>query len=384
MSDRNLDVAVVGAGIMGSALALELATSGLKVLLLDSVAVCAGSSSRSSGGVRHQFERAANIELASRTIQRLESFEEDFGVDPSFRQIGYLFLSSNERTLEVMRRAVDLQRSLGVPSHILGREDVGELVAGIVTDDLVGASYCPKDGFIDPPTVTQAFVAAARARGATIMPKSGLVSVRTAGDRAVEIETATGERFGIGILANTAGVWAPRVAAMYGATLPIQPWRSQTFMVTDTPDVGPRTPMVIDFDNGRAYFHPEGPGLLVGMDNEGMAEPEWEPQLDWSKFPDIAEAISRRLPAIADGSAASGWAGFLELTPDEDPIVGWTHLENVYTAAGFSGHGLSIAPGLAEQVGREIQGEPCTVDISSYRLERFARGARPAEGLSMR
>jgi sarcosine oxidase subunit beta len=211
-----------------------------------------------------------------------------------------------------------------------------------------------------------------------------VISLGLTGDRVSELRTEHGEVFEGDVVVNAAGVWAPSVAQLYGGNLPIMPWRSQLFTLQDTPDLGGQIPMIIDFDGGRVHFRPEGTGLLVGGNNGAKAEPTWEPACDWSGFPDLATGLASRLPALESARVVRGWAGFLELTPDENPIVGWTHLENVYTTAGFSGHGISIAAGLAPEVAREVAGQKATLDLSIYRLERFAKGAREPEPFAMR
>jgi sarcosine oxidase subunit beta len=384
VGNRTYDVVIIGAGIMGSALALELARSRRRVLVLDSGGVCCGSSARSAGGVRHQFGQDLNIQLAKRTIERLERFEEEFGLDCGFRQVGYMFLVSDPVTRDVFSAAVEKQRALGVPSRFISTDEIAHLVPGVRTDDLLGASFCPKDGFLDPNTVTAAFANSARDAGATIRTNSAVTAIVEAGGRATQVRTVQGDTFAADVVVNAAGAWAPRVARLYGGELPIVAWRSQVFTIHDTPDFGQQLPMVIDFDSGKAYLHPEGPGLMVGMDNEGAAEPTWEPACDWSRFPDVAIRLTARMPALENARAVAGWAGFLELTPDEDPIVGWTHIANVYTAAGFSGHGISIAPGLAPEVAREVQGQAATLDLSPYRLERFDGGVHEPEPFAMR
>ena len=295
-----------------------------------------------------------------------------------------MFLATEERTRDMLVAASAVQRSLGVDSWFISPDEIARLVPGIRTDDLLGAEFCPRDGFIDPNTVTAAFAARAKSLGATVLPTSGVTGMEVNGGRVTAIETRGGERFGAEVVVNTAGAWASAIARLYGGELPITPWRSQVFTLHDTPDFGPQLPMVIDFDKGKAWLHPEGPGLLVGMDNEGAAEPIWDPVLDWQKFPDVAVHLADRVPALAEARVVTGWAGFLEITPDEDPVVGWTHLDNVYTAAGFSGHGISIGPSLAAEVARVLDGEEPTLDISRYRYEQFAEGGQEPEPFAMR
>lgn len=384
MSDPSFDVAIVGGGIMGTALAMELATDGRSVLLLEAKGIAAGSTSRSAGGVRHQFTNDLNIRLAKRTIAALEAFPDEFGVGCSFRQVGYMFLVSDEATRAAMLPAVERQRELGCETRFLTRDEVAEMVPGVRTDGLLGASFNPRDGFLDPATVASVFASRARERGAVVRTGRAVTAIETAGGRAVALTVADGSRYGAEVVVNASGAWAPEVARLYGGDLPIQPWRSQIFTVHDVPEPTRRYPMVIDFDGGKAYLHPEGPGLLIGMDNESAAPVEWDPQPDWSKLPQVVETLVPRVPGLENATAVRAWAGFLEITPDEDPVVGWTHLDNVYTTAGFSGHGLSIAPALASEVAREIQGLEPTVDLAPYRLDRFSRPNLRPEALAMR
>jgi glycine/D-amino acid oxidase-like deaminating enzyme len=97
-------------------------------------------------------------------------------------------------------------------------------------------------------------------------------------------------------------------------------------------------------------------------------------------LPALVDRLVHRVPALAAAGVAHGWAGFIETTPDDNPVVGWTHLDNVYTIAGFSGHGMSLAPGLAPQVAREIRGGPAE-HLEIYRLERFEDGGVEPEGV---
>src|SRR5204863_5524497 len=100
----------------------------------------------------------------------------------------------------------------------------------------------------------------------------------------------------------------------------------------------------------------------------------------WDTLPPLVARLVHRLPGLASAGVAHGWAGFIETTPDDNPVVGWTHLDNVYTIAGFSGHGMCLAPGLAAQAAREIRGGP-PEHLEIYRLERFENGGVESEGV---
>lgn len=375
---------VVGAGVMGCALASELARRGADVVVVEQGEVCCGSSGRNAGGVRQQFSGATNVRLARRTLERVGRFAEEFGVDVGFRQVGYLFLAASDEGEARLRRTVAAQNALDVPTRFVGIDEIADLVPGVNTADLRGGSFCPTDGHLDPHALVSAFAADARRHGAVVRQETPIVGAERSGERLTALRTASGEAIAGDVVVNCAGAWAGTVAGLYGDELPIQPWRSQVFIVTHTPPLGDRLPMTIDFDNGKSYFHREGDGLLAGMDNETATAPTVDVAFDYGKVDQLVEHLAHRLPALAEARVATGWAGLLELTPDENPVVGWTHLENVYTAAGFSGHGLSIAPALAQDVARELLGEPPEVPLDAFRPERFAGAVPEVEALSMR
>jgi sarcosine oxidase, subunit beta len=375
------DVLIAGAGIMGCSLAYELAREGVDVALLDRGAVCAGSSAVNAGGVRQQFSHDLNVRLAKRSIDRIVTLTSQWGVDIGFHQVGYLFLVATEEHEQAFRQAIRLQNSWDVPSRYLDIAEIAVLVPGIRTDDLRGGAFCPTDGYLDPYALVSGYAAAARRAGAEIRTNTPVIGVETGGNRVTAVLTAGGDRYLPHTLVNAAGVWAPTLARLYGGDLPIVPWRSQNFVVDRIPDFGSRLPMTVDFDHGKAYFHGEGPGILAGMDNETAGTLAWDVPCDWKKFTQLAERLAHRVPALESAEVTRGWAGFLEITPDDNPLVGWTDLDNVYTAAGFSGHGFSIAPGLAPEVAREVRGLPATIPLDAYRPGRFAAGANNAGGV---
>src|SRR5439155_13043256 len=114
------DVLIVGAGIMGVSTAYHLARRGAgRVMVLERDSVCSGSTALASGGIRHQYANRLGVELTTHSIVTYERFKDEFGVDPNFRQHGYLILIGSEDELAIARRSVALQRSLGVHVELL-------------------------------------------------------------------------------------------------------------------------------------------------------------------------------------------------------------------------------------------------------------------------
>src|SRR5437773_7531631 len=117
---QTAEVVIIGAGIMGVSTAYHLARLGAgRVVVLERDSVCSGSTALASGGIRHQYANRLGVELTTHSIVTFERFEEEFGVDPNFRQHGYLILTATADALVVARRSVALQRSLGVAVELL-------------------------------------------------------------------------------------------------------------------------------------------------------------------------------------------------------------------------------------------------------------------------
>jgi sarcosine oxidase subunit beta len=374
------DVLVVGAGIAGTTMALELALAGADVVLAERGAVCSGSSALNAGGLRHQFTQPASIRAARDTIARMATFEEEFGVNPSFRQAGYLFLHAGGRQGEVLRRAVAAQNAQGVATRMIPNQEVGELVPGIQTDDLEGAAYGPDDGYMDPSSMVAGYALGARRAGVRILQDNPVSAIATSAGKATGAGLE-GRSLAFDVLVNAAGAWAPAVARLYGGELPIKARRNQIFVLDQTPAPGRHLALTIDLTLG-FYFHSEGSGLVAGNgEAPEVSDAPARLACDWDELPVLVERITRRLPGLESAGVSHGWAGLIETTPDDNPIVGWTHLDNVYTAAGFSGHGMSLAPGLAPHVAAEIRGGTPRLPLDIYRLERFERGDVEPEGV---
>ena len=365
------DVLVIGAGVAGASVACELSALGARVVLVDRGRVGGASSALNAGGVRHQFFHEPNIRAARATIALMQRFGDAFGVDVGLRQVGYLFLYSQEAQAERFRVAAARQNACGVPSRLVGLDEVHALAPDVSLDGLRGGCFGPTDGYLDPVAVMDGLERTARGRGVRVVEGAAVVGVESAGQRLVAVRTTAGD-FAPGRVVNAAGAWAPGVAALWGDALPITPRRSQIFVMERTPRLHREMPHTFDAD-AMVYVRIDGDGIRAGS---GLKPPVPDPppalEADWRETEELRRRVARRIPALSGSPFTRGWAGLIEVTPDNNPILGWSTLDNVYTAAGFSGHGMCIAPGLAPSVAAEIVGARPAMPLEFYRPARFA------------
>src|SRR5260370_8363354 len=187
------EVVIVGAGIMGVSTAYHLARLGAgRVIVLERDTVCSGSTALASGHRRERTASRLGIELTTHSIVTYERFAEEFGVDPHFRQHGYLILIATQEELATARRSVALQRSLGVAVELLDAAATRALCPYLNTGDLLGATYTPRDGYADPYTCATAIAARARDLGVVIKQQHEVSGFIRHGDRVGGVTTAAG------------------------------------------------------------------------------------------------------------------------------------------------------------------------------------------------
>jgi sarcosine oxidase, subunit beta len=343
-------IVVAGAGAIGASIAYHLVHKGAEdVVLIDRAEIASGSTARAMGGVRQQFSTAPEVRLAQESIRFFEDLGPGF-----FHQVGYLFLATTDDGLHTLETRQALQQGLGVLVERLAPDEVARLAPGVATDDVLAGFVCRQDGVADPPSVAREVVKRAAAAG---------VDVR---------ERTPADEVDADVVVIACGAYSGQVAQGYGVELPVRPLARQLFETTPLPGLSDTLPMVLESETG-FHFRRNEDCLRVAMTDP---EPRWtfEASVDESVLPDRLERLARRFPAAARAGVARAWAGLYDMTPDAHPIIGFVG-EGVYAACGFSGHGFMQSPAVGRAAAEELLEGASSLDLTPYRLERFAAGA---------
>lgn len=352
------DVAVVGAGVTGLAIAHELRSRGLAVAVVERAGIGAGASGVQPGGVRQQWGTRVACRLARESAgfwaevgTRLES-----RVPLVFDRCGYLFVAETEATFAQLAANVALQNEEGIGSRIVGPQEAGELVAGLDTDAIVGGAWCADDGYFDrPQAVVEAFGRNVDVRHATVEAIERDGAGWTVGPVTAEAVVVA------------AGVEASALLEPLGVELPIVAEDRYLFF-SDPIRERLLEPLVVAPERHFAAKQ-LADGRVLASDLAARGDEEAGRAVWRSTVRSAAEAL---LPRLAYVSYSLLVRGVYDVTPDHQPILGPVG-DGLFVAAGFSGHGFMIAPAVARIVADAVVGAHDPV-LDVLGVERFAAG----------
>jgi sarcosine oxidase subunit beta len=372
------DVVIIGGGIVGSSVAYHLAERGCTNVLIvereDRQGM--GSTAKSMGGVRAQFATSINIRMSLYSIDLFSKFEEVTGHTAGYTPQGYMFVATNERHLDYLKTNMQQQQACGLSNvEMVTREDILKTVPQLVADDVVGGSFCPTDGFVDPYSVMTGFSKRARERGVRLWLETEVTGIDVTQGAVAGVETSRGY-VSTRAVVNAAGPWAAIVGRLAAVDVPVEPLRRQIVKTEPFEQMSSRLPMVIDMSTG-FHFRPEGSSYLFAW-----PDPEetygFRTDFDFGFIEKILTRAVSRVPVFADVEVNPRrcWAGMYEVTPDHHAIIGRAPgVEGMFLANGFSGHGVMHSPATGRIVSELIlDGIPSFVDAEMLRAERFAEG----------
>ena len=408
------DVVIVGSGIVGSSVAYHLAQQGCtNVLVLEREAHQGkGSTGKSMGGVRAQFSTPVNIQMSKYSIDFFSKFDEVVGHPADYRAHGYLFCATNQKHLDYLKANRERQNAFGVTNvEWVSPEDIVKMVPQLRVDDILGGTFCPTDGFVDPHSVMMGFMLNAREKGVRLWldtkvtgleveaGSAGAMAAANVGPAEASVRASRSMRTGTSalpaedsrkilgvqttrgfvstrIVVNAAGAWAAQIAEMAGAELPVEPLRRQLVPTEPFDELPKRFPMVIDMSTG-FHFRREGKGILLAW-NDPKETPGFKTDFDETFVEKILTHAASRVPVLAEAEVnpRRAWAGLYEMTPDHHAIIGpASNVEGLYFVNGFSGHGVMHSPASGRITADLIlQGRSDLVDAKQLGVERFKEG----------
>jgi sarcosine oxidase subunit beta len=371
------DLAIIGAGVMGLAIAYNLAARGGKrIVVLDAHALAWGASGRNGGGVRQQWSTEMNVRLMQESVEICAHFAEEMGINVWMRQGGYLFLAHTEAATERLARNVALQNRCGLATRMIPLDEARALVPELDASPFTGACYNATDGIVFPWPFLWGYARAAQKRGVVVRTGTPVTAIERRGDD-FQLATPTGT-LTAGRVVCAAGAWSPRIARLVGEALPDRPVRHE---ILSTEPLKPfLKPMVSVIESGLYVSQSLRGELVGGVALPEESNPDGEVRLDsrLEFLTAMARGLTELMPRLSRVKVVRQWAGPYDVSPDGDPIVGeLPGVPGFFVACGFGGHGFMMAPVVARHYAAALCGDPPHPFFAAWRADRFAGGIEP-------
>ncbi len=371
-------VVVIGAGVMGASISLELARNGRQVTCVDAgPAVGGGSTSSSSAIIRFNYSTFDSVLTAWEAADRWKHFGDHLGMsDPdgmaNYIETGCLALDTpGDNRIEVGQ----IFRDIGIPYEDLTGSQIHAKLPALSTGDFwpprrvadphfadeplqdIGGYYTDEGGFIDDPMrAAQNFMFAAREHGAQVRLNTEVRAVRIDDNRVVGVTLGDGSTIDAGIVINAAGPAASALNDLVGVSsemrIKSRPLRQEVHVLEAPPDFTPDSGCLVSDPGVGVYFRPGLGGTVL----IGSAEPECD-ELQWvadhndfvpTPTPEVFEAqvlrTARRLPELRIPLAPVGLADLYDASDDWVPLYDKTSIDGYFMACGTSGNQFKNAP----------------------------------------
>ncbi|WP_375466334.1 glycine oxidase ThiO [uncultured Methylobacterium sp.] len=371
------DVAIVGAGVIGLAIAWRVAQAGRSVAVIERGAIGSGASLAATGmlapAAEHEPGSDPLLPLALDSLRRWPGFRDELqaasGLDIDYRADGTLVLALGRDEVERLRFRHDLQRRSGLTAEWITGTEVRRREPALRPSVTAGV-FCPLDHQVDPRLVMAALVRACRAAGVALVENSPVTGLDRTGGRVSGLRTAEGA-----IAAETvilaAGAWSGEGGLLpESLALPVRPLKGQSLALRTTRQTGTLTHMVW---TEQVHMAPKGDGhLIVGATVE---ERGFQAGVTAGGLYALLEGARRVLPGIEEMEVEAVWSGFRPTSDDDAPILG-AIAPGLVAATGHHRNGYLLAPVTADAIAALVTTGAMPAVARDFSRSRFAHASR--------
>lgn len=371
--NKTANVVIIGGGISGCSIAYNLAKKGVKgIIVVEKSFLASGSTGRCGAGIRMQWGAEQNCRLSKLSVEFYENANEElkYDRDIEFNQGGYLIVAGTEEENEQFKKNVELQNRLGIPSVYLTPKEAKEIIPHMDETKILGATFCEKDGHLNPFHTTEAYAKAAKRLGVEFMTFTEVIGIDTKAGRVTGVRTDKGY-ISTPIVVNAAGGYSKKIGEMAGIDIPVYAQRHQILVAEPVEPM--QKPMYMGFSLN-IYIQQTPHGSFIMGRGDDTEPTDLRITSSWKFLEEMAKTCCELLPPLKNLNIVRQWAGLYTMTKDAQPIYGAVEeLEGFYLAVGFSGHGFMLAPATGLLMAETILGEETTIDISNLDIGRFER-----------
>jgi len=369
------DAVVIGAGIVGAAVAARLAGSGRTVCVIDRSGPLGGTSAAGEGNILVSDKLPGpELTLTLRSSVLWHEFAAGHGRGLEFEAKGGVVVAHDQAQLDALSALADQQRAAAVEVTALGPDGL-RAAEPAISPHLAGGAFYPEDCQVQPMRAVMAYLAEARRHGCTIVAPAvalGAVIARTG--------AIAGVVTSLGVIAaplviNAAGPWSAEVAGALGSALPVRPRRGRVLVTEPLPPLVRHKVYEADYVAAVASDADElacsavvestaSGTVLIGSSRDfaGFCD-----RIDMRVLAEIASRAISLFPFLSRVRAIRAYGGFRPASPDHLPIIGPDAvIPGLYHATGHEGAGIGLAPATAELLAALIDGDSPPVDPAPF------------------
>ncbi len=372
-------VAVIGAGIMGAAIAWRLARRGVRVTLIDKGQPGHGASSHSFAWINAGAkEPVAYHNLTCRSLDMWTRFAEAIGDDGDPASVGLRWggkvsWEADPANAERLAARVRQLQAWGYPTRLIDAGELQRLEPALEVGPVAAAEFSPNEGQVEPQMVVDACLRRLREMGCEILTGTEVLGFERGGDgRVGSLQTGTGSR-DVDAVVMAAGTDTTSLAALAEVNVPQAESPGVVIRTTPLPRLLKNVPVVYApaLGDGRREIHirqcADGSLMIGEGDQESLAEDDSQAHAD-----DLLARAARYLPGISGAQAIPVPVGWRPMPLDGYPVMGFAaEAPNLYVALTHSG--VTLAPALSQLATQELcDGTAAEAVLAHYRPQRFA------------
>ena len=373
---RGYQVVIVGGGVHGLATAYYLARNhGITdVAVVDKGYLGGGGSGRNTAILRSNYLTPEGVRFYDRSLELYRGLAADLNFNVMFSRKGHLTLAHSDASLRTMRWRAEVNKLSGVDSEVVGPEDVKSLVPQMDTTEharypILGALHHPPGGIVRHDAVVWGYARAADNLGVHLHQDTEVTGIDVAAGRVRGVRTSRGD-IATPLVVNATAGWATLVADMAGVRLPVQTFPLQAAV---TEPVKPFLHTVVVSGTLHVYVSQTARGELVfGASVDPFASYSTRGSLEFTEG--LAGHVLQLMPSLAKLRLLRQWAGLCDMTPDFAPIMGHTDVDGFLLDVGWGTYGFKAGPVAGEAMAECVATGRAPKIISSFGLDRFARG----------
>jgi glycine oxidase len=342
-------VVIVGGGVMGCATALELATRGVRdIIVLERAVPGAEASSAAAGMLAAQIESRDEAEL-TKFVRAREAYatwsvvlREATGIDIAHRRSGVLAIARTAADFERARHDVETQLAAGLRAELVDSAGALEIEPEIA-ENIAGAAYYPDEAQVDPPQLLRALVAAIARAGVVIRSGTTVGTLVTENGRCTGVSLTPREMISADAVVLAAGSWSSLVPGVPDDLPRVRPVRGQLVLLEERP---PRASTIL-FE-GHAYVVPRGDGRVIcGSTMEDVGHRR---EVTAAGVSGILAAAIAVAPRLGEAELVRSWCNFRPSSDSGAPLVGDSPLPGLFLATGHHRNGILLAKVTADTV----------------------------------